>query len=176
MALINIVNIYEGEYGKYYLIDGCKYDINFPIAWAINHKFNPQKNKYSGPKDCINCLSNGSVNNVFVHYCFSCMRVYNGERGGLIFKAINESDESMWKRLPYMQGIKKTEIGTKYSYDKYIELLYVSDISDDDNITEESLILSDNESEKDINNEKWLEEEEEYFKHHNDLLDRLDRL
>lgn len=171
MALINTINIYQGEYGKYYLIDGYKYDIHFPIAWAIDHKINPDKlNKKTGPKECVNCFSHGSINNVFVHYCFYCMSVYNGERGGFIFKAIYESDENMWKYLPYMNGIKKTEIGTNY-YNISSDISYISDISDDDDITVESLIISDNGSETD--NEKWLEEEEQYFKKQEELLNKF---
>ena len=115
MELISSLNIYQGDYGKYYILDGEKYDIHFPLFWALTHKLKNEKEQiYSGPKDCNNCKKYGSVNNVFVKYCNQCCDLYDGERG---INPENIFDEyasiDMWLDLPYMRGVYYNNIGYK---------------------------------------------------------------
>jgi hypothetical protein len=67
---------------NYYLLDGFRYHMNFPIAWAVNHKsWDLNSNEKSGPRHCANCLKFGLVNGAFLWYCLNCMRfTYKGNR------------------------------------------------------------------------------------------------
>jgi hypothetical protein len=67
---------------RFYLLDGFRYHLNFPLAWAMNHK-NWEKNPdvYSGPKMCSSCRTTGCLNDVFVCYCFNCQKlIYKSKR------------------------------------------------------------------------------------------------
>lgn len=77
------------ENGKtFYIVDGYKYDSEFPLKWALNHLSKPYEDPSgnifmngSGPKDCENCRAYGTKNGIFKEYCVSCLSyVYNGRR------------------------------------------------------------------------------------------------
>lgn len=98
------IEVYEGQ-GKYYVLDDIKYDIHFPITWALDHKLD------TGPKECGNCSSYGTINNVFVCYCANCYMLYEGRRGGQVLVADALNDDELWENLPYLKGVPKSKIG-----------------------------------------------------------------
>jgi len=98
------IEIFESQ-GKYYVLDGIKYDIHFPLAWAVDHK------QDTGPKVCGNCSSYGKINNVFVCYCANCYMMYEGRRGGQVMVADHLDEESLWDELFYLRGVSKSKIG-----------------------------------------------------------------
>ena len=123
MASFNTPNIQLGEQGYFYEVNGCKYTGTFPYEWATNHLPNPVCEEYgSGPKDCANCSDKGTINDVFVGYCFNCLNdIYNGEhaekRNG-VYYAEEATDEELWEACPYMRGIYRAQIGDKkYEYE-----------------------------------------------------------
>jgi hypothetical protein len=130
---INSIHICKGNQGKFYVLDGIKYDINFPLVWALDHHnyeqyYDEETNETyingSGPNECDNCNEHGDVNGVFVGYCSSCLEhVYHGKRGdysvspGLpIIGWISNS--CLWKKYPYMTGVKFEEIGHNIEIDE----------------------------------------------------------
>ena len=123
---IKTIKIYQGAQGKYYKVKGIKYDINFPLKWALNHKTFPMENyddDASGPRDCGNCEAYGTIRGVFVGYCCNCIRnysEYNMSRGVLYAPGLDIAslkNEDMWRRLPYMNGVKKSMIGDEEGAD-----------------------------------------------------------
>jgi hypothetical protein len=116
---LSSIPIFQGNQGNYYVVDGYKYDIHFPLVWALDHKCTP--NEYqngSGPKDCSNCFEYGSINNVFVGYCSNCLRdVYDYKRGNHPIDPaapINIlSERELWIQFSYMNDVKISEIGDK---------------------------------------------------------------
>jgi hypothetical protein len=135
---INSIHICKGNQGKFYVLDGIKYDINFPLVWALDHHnyepyYDEETNQTyingSGPNECDNCNEEGigSMNGVFIGYCSSCLEhVYHGKRGdysvcpGLSI-AIWLSDSYLWKKYPYMTGVKFEEIGHNIEEDEHKE-------------------------------------------------------
>lgn len=169
VAIVNCISIFENK-GKYYIIDGFKYDIHFPLAWALDHRnyepyFDEETNETyvngSGPKECNNCNAYGSINGVFVGYCTTCLQhVYNDKRGdhsiasGMSINTLCES--YLWKQCPYMDGVKISEIGYD-NYEKEIDYEvkpYIYD-SDDDDDSEFNCVYQH------INNNELIMEEEE---------------
>ena len=72
------ISIHTNEYGgKYYILNGIKYHISFPLSYALSHK------RGTGPEDCGNCAHFGSIssNKVFLGYCSNCSVSYDYERG-----------------------------------------------------------------------------------------------
>ena len=121
---VSSVPVFQGAQGKFYLVDGQKYHIRFPIDWAHNHTYgNKQWDDYDllrycpGPALCENCKTYGSIRGVFVGYCCNCLQnlADNGEpRGELVAMGLGIDylqDPDMWKKYPYMYGVKKTDIG-----------------------------------------------------------------
>lgn len=122
MSAINYITsvpLFNGTEGCYYIVDGYKYHPCFPIQWAMNHKtFRDGKNDLgSGPKDCRNCRSYGSIRGVFVGYCSNCLHYYldagiwRGVHLGMCFSATSLPNLTLWTTYPYMHGIPKEEIG-----------------------------------------------------------------
>ena len=108
----------QGRQGRYYVVEGQKYDEHFPQEWALNHlRYPTPYNDHdlgSGPKDCANCNRYGSINGVFIFYCSNCMTgVYLGEkkRGGFIYCSYDATEQELWEEFPYMNGVKFDEIG-----------------------------------------------------------------
>lgn len=155
------VPIFHGNQGKYYIVDGYKYDIHFPLAWALDHQshkpyYHAETNEtylnYSGPKECKNCLCYGSINNVFVGYCSNCLRdVYNDKRGdhsvaaGMPVSMLCEC--TLWKQYPYLNGVKISEMGDKIGDkiddeetiidDVFIEDEYLSEVNEEEEYDED---------------------------------------
>jgi hypothetical protein len=167
VAIVNCISIFESK-GKYYIIDGFKYDIHFPLAWALDHRnyepyFDEETNETyvngSGPKECNNCNAYGSINGVFVGYCTTCLQhVYNDKRGdhsiasGMSINTLCES--YLWKQCPYMDGVKISEIGYEIEQQTEEEEPYIY-YSDDDSDSEPPM---EEEDEEEIL-QKMLEEE-----------------
>jgi hypothetical protein len=109
------IPLIQGAQGKYYVVDGQKYDEHFPQVWALNHQACSSDyagRTVSGPKLCRNCRSYGSINGVFVFYCANCTKyVYNGERGGHILSSQDTTEGELWRQFPYMNCVTSDEIG-----------------------------------------------------------------
>lgn len=107
---VNSIGVFQGTQGKYYIVDGCKYDIHFPLAWALDHQTYPDDPDCgSGPKECYACLTRGSVNGVFVGYCENCLfHVYGQTEDNVSYES---AEAMMWAQHPYMCGVGLHEIG-----------------------------------------------------------------
>jgi hypothetical protein len=115
------VPIFQGQRGMYYIYDGIKYDIRFPLGWAMDHKtiYDHNFNQYfaSGPRQCDNCFCHGSINGVFVGYCTNCLKDFypDNSRGywhinpGSCVKL--STDQQFWAKYPYMTGVRLSDIG-----------------------------------------------------------------
>jgi hypothetical protein len=103
----------QGCQGKYYLINGEKYDQHFPYKWATNHLFHPFLHIGSGPQNCENCKKFGSILTVFVGYCMDChINIYEGSRPG-IKDAVKTSIYEFREKLPYMKDVRFVDIGDR---------------------------------------------------------------
>lgn len=118
--------VFQGTHGKFYVVDGVKYDVHFPIAWAVDHatvylicgeeEVSVHK---TGPKHCGNCKTCGSYNGVFISYCSNCVSVYNGLRGGQGCTSMCQPIDSDDRRdgrfcehcFPWMSGVNTNEVG-----------------------------------------------------------------
>ena len=124
MSVANFVTnvpVFEGVQGRFYLVDGEKYSVYFPIAWAHEHItfYNEEEQELgTGPKKCGNCKKYGSIRGVFVGYCSNCLENYHDSgywRGSLTappgssISMLEESD--MWSQYPYLSGVKKYSLG-----------------------------------------------------------------
>jgi hypothetical protein len=132
---VNSVPIFQGDQGKYYIVDGFKYDIHFPLAQALDHKmYTNHPNLGSGPKACENCASYGSVNGVFVGYCVNCLYgVYNQKGSHILCPELDE--KQMWEQYPYMNGVRASEIGdTQFNmyFDEYADEDLDDSLSEDE--------------------------------------------
>ena len=119
------IAVYQGAQSKFYIVDGEKYHIRFPMEWAHNH-FEFTIDGYvmgTGPKECGNCKVHGGIRGVFVGYCANCLSYYSNHtsdpRGECVMDAISielMSDEYMRRVYPYMYGTKKIDIGDDENY------------------------------------------------------------
>jgi hypothetical protein len=99
--------LYQGAQGKYYIVNGYKYDEHFPYEWAINHK------SVSGPEHCSTCRKYGTILTVFVGYCIDCRaNIYKGNRPG-INDAIKTPIKDFRMILPYMKDVCFVNIGDR---------------------------------------------------------------
>jgi hypothetical protein len=67
---VESIAVFQGAQGKFYLVNGYKYHIRFPMDWAHNHKAfrlvgEVEFNDGSGPEHCGNCAAYGSIRGVF---------------------------------------------------------------------------------------------------------------
>jgi hypothetical protein len=119
--IVDTVTVYQGAQCKYYIVNGKKYHLRFPMEWAHTHKtFIINGGEYehkSGPEDCGNCDLYGSNRGVFVGYCGNCLHNYietNEPRGRLVAPSLSvdmlENDD-IWLQYPYMYNVPKSEIG-----------------------------------------------------------------
>lgn len=110
------IEILNGTYGKYYVLDNVAYDIHFPLNWAL-HPEKTHDGFICGPSYCQNCLKYGSYNRVFIGYCVTCAAAYNYERGnGFIYcgeeiASKEYPDTSVWNT--YLYGVNQDQIGMK---------------------------------------------------------------
>ena len=118
--LVTTISVYEGAQGKYYVVNGIKYSVCFPIVWAHQHiTFYTKNNRgiKTGPLKCNNCAKHGSIRGVFVGYCSNCLRSYTDAghwRGCLVSPGVPLDcldDETLWAQYPYASCIPKTNIG-----------------------------------------------------------------
>jgi hypothetical protein len=114
------IPIIQGERGKFYIYQGFRYDIHFPISWAMEHW--PLNDCHlSGPEECENCRIYGSFNGVFVGYCSNCLRMYEDKRGnheicrGAAIYQMNDVELAL--RYPYMARVSLTQIGDRHYND-----------------------------------------------------------
>lgn len=119
--IVDTVTVYQGAQCKYYIVNGKKYHLRFPMEWAHTHKtfiINGGEYEYkSGPEYCGNCDLYGSIRGVFVGYCGNCLQNYietNEPRGRLVAPSLSvdmlENDD-IWLQYPYMYNVPKSEIG-----------------------------------------------------------------
>jgi hypothetical protein len=125
MSAINYITsipVFQGVQGKFYIVDGMKYHICFPIQWALRHKtFRVGKyHQTTGPVECGNCREYSSVRGVFIGYCANCLENYlksNDWRGNMWPQQIQSvdtlADRDMWNIYPWMFNVKISEIGDK---------------------------------------------------------------
>ena len=104
---IHRIPVYQGIRGKYYIIDGVKYDIHFPVQWTLTHKSG------SGPVYCKNCKESGSIRGVHVFYCANCRNdIYHGKRGKeTIYDPKKLNQFQMEKFFSYLKGVSIHLIG-----------------------------------------------------------------
>jgi len=77
----NVKIIKNTRGGKYYTFNGQKYDIHFPLLWAIDD-YEEDKNGIYGTFNCARCEDNGKINGVYIGYCKKCAEQrYNFTRG-----------------------------------------------------------------------------------------------
>ena len=108
------------ENGKaFYIIYGYKYDIEFPLKWALNHLGKPYEDESgnifingSGPSDCENCRNYGSENGIFREYCTTCqMCIYNGQR---YIPKFTSRSEDITEEIPYSSDMEIDEEEDEY--------------------------------------------------------------
>jgi len=144
------VPVFEGVQGRFYLVDGEKYSVYFPIAWAHEHItfYNEEEQELgTGPKKCGNCKKYGSIRGVFVGYCSNCLENYHDSgywRGSLTappgssITMLEESD--MWSQYPYLSGVKKYSLGDEEegveAEDENHEDDDTTDVDEDDDSTD----------------------------------------
>jgi hypothetical protein len=105
--------LFQGHQGKYYIVNGKKYDEHFPYEWATNHLSHPSKHIGTGPLNCENCRKYGSILTVFVGYCMDChTHIYKGARPG-ITDALKTTITEFWVCLPYMKDVRFINIGDR---------------------------------------------------------------
>ena len=117
------IPLFQGEYGAFYIVEGQKYDVHFPLAWALDHKsYHLLDNVISGPKHCIHCRSFGSINGVFIGYCSNCLvHIYNNNERGKHISGMPDSLHQMrmsdvWRKYPYLEGVNRSDIGDHVKY------------------------------------------------------------
>jgi hypothetical protein len=151
--------------GQYYILEGQKFDINFPIKWAVENLNENDENDendeniYVGPFHCMNCAIVGAINNVFVGYCSNCaLYKYNYSRGNgfndigveqivdFLGEELNPQN-SIWNT--YMENVQQDQIG--------LNIVIIEDEEEDEEGEEEEL---DNIT--DVEKEEEEEEEEDY--------------
>jgi hypothetical protein len=99
---------------KYYLVDGVKYHMRFPLEWALNHlRFHNTRNVISpivtGPKGCPNCAYFGLHDGMFMGYCLNCLTQYElfgSPRGCSKPKSAkyDSTNDILHEMYPYMIG------------------------------------------------------------------------
>ena len=139
---VTTVPVFEGVQGRFYLVDGEKYSVYFPIAWAHQHItfYNEEEEELdSGPKNCGNCKKYGSIRGVFVGYCSNCLENYHDSgywRGSLTappgssITMLKERD--MWSQYPYLSGVKKYSLGDEEGVEAEDEEHEEDDLTDVD--------------------------------------------
>ena len=119
------IEIFDNSLGsQYYILGGHRFDINFPIKWAVENL-----NEYDGetallrhgPVHCGNCAAFGAINNVFVGYCANCaLYEYNYSRGnGFNSVGIEQIVDHLGEELnpqnsiwnTYMENVQQDQIG-----------------------------------------------------------------
>lgn len=198
---IDSIAVFQGAQGKFYLVNGKKYHIRFPIDWVHNHLsfrntgYDNEIIEMSGPEHCENCNTYGSIRGVFVGYCSNCLQNYadsNQPRGYLVWGGLNIeylNNEDIWNMYPYMYGVKKSEIGDEedaevtdegFDLEKLTEAILVAE---EVSTNQEVKIASDLERSNIKNDEYWegihcryfhdIEEEERKFEEETRLCENL---
>ena len=117
------VEIYEGITTKYYVIDGIKFHINFPIQWALDPlTLEDEDDTYlykTGPLDCLNCRINMTVRGIFIGYCSNCLYVCENagiNRGNNVYQGVLAclfDNDQMHERYPYMASCDINKISDR---------------------------------------------------------------
>lgn len=132
--------VFQGTHGKYYVVDGVKYDIHFPVAWATDHwnyeasrdyeLFDNDEDyaKLTGPLHCNNCQHYASFRGVVVAYCSNCVYAYGGLRGSISHvhgsmrsscMVCTTSNAFCEMCHPWMAGVSPTEVGDESEEDLF---------------------------------------------------------
>ena len=119
------IEIFDNSLGsQYYILVGHRFDINFPIKWAVENlnEYHEENDLVgNGPVHCTNCATFGVINNIFVGYCSNCaLHKYNYSRGNG-FNAVGveqivdhlgeelNPQNSIWNT--YMENVQQDQIG-----------------------------------------------------------------
>ena len=112
---ITTIEIFNNSLGRH------RFDINFPIKWAVENLNEYDENELVGPIHCTNCAAYGAINNVFVGYCSNCaLHKYNYSRGNGfnavgVEQIVDHLDQelnpqnSIWNT--YMKNVEQDQIG-----------------------------------------------------------------
>ena len=169
-TLIATIEIFDNSLGsQYYILGGHRFDINFPIKWAVENL-----NEYDGetallrhgPVHCGNCATFGAINNVFVGYCSNCaLYEYNYSRGNG-FNAVGveqivdhlgeelNPQNSIWNT--YMENVQQDQIGVNI-------VIIEGDGQEEEPVqVEPEQDLTDVEEEEEEEEEEDEDEEEDY--------------
>lgn len=164
------IEIFDNSLGsQYYILGGHRFDINFPIKWAVENL-----NEYDGetallrhgPVHCGNCATFGAINNVFVGYCSNCaLYEYNYSRGNG-FNAVGveqivdhlgeelNPQNSIWNT--YMENVQQDQIGVNI-------VIIEGDGQEEEPVqVEPEQDLTDVEEEEEEEEEEDEDEEEDY--------------
>lgn len=137
ISYVNSAAIIKGKQGMYYVLDGEKYDIHFPLEWACSQIPLPEcPESIPGPKYCEDCKLYGSIHGVFVAYCPNCAyNIFDGVREGILGSA--QTAREALHSLSYMEGVSLSEIGEEevveieetecHDDDYYADLFYPND-------------------------------------------------
>jgi hypothetical protein len=99
---------------KTYRYGGKTYISSFPKEW-LRHL------PGTGPVMCENCQYHGSYNGVFIGYCTTCSREYNGERGNGFDNHFRETDPKAVNSATqtYLKEVRLSEIILSDFYDDF---------------------------------------------------------
>ncbi len=112
IAHVNQIIVYDHVYE----LHGIKYHLNFPIAWALDHKvfqLNDGRFHGTGPLNCETCRTHMTIHDGFIGYCWNCLPFYyhsallnRGDnfclKPGLY--ARQQGPITLLKTFPYMSG------------------------------------------------------------------------
>lgn len=111
--------IEQGKQGEFYVLNGIKYYVRFPMDWALDHNPTEQTAK-CGPEFCEDCQTQGFYRSVFVGYCGNCSACYEKPRGRAgfpprdgfwVYYQICDQEDLEKYHLSYMKGVPLSEIG-----------------------------------------------------------------
>ena len=166
---ITTIEIFNNSLGsQYYILGGHRFDINFPIKWAVENL-----NEYDGetallrhgPVHCGNCATFGAINNVFVGYCANCaLYEYNYSRGnGFNAVGIEQIVDHLGEELNpqnniwnmYMENVQQDQIG--------VNIVIIEGDGQGDGQEEEPVQVEPEQDLTDVEEDEEEEEEEEDY-------------
>jgi hypothetical protein len=130
------ITVHNGIQGQYYTINGpngynmnkyslleegdnsaaekVKFDIHFPVEWALNPKTNPEfPNVMTGPTFCLNCYTHCCYRGVFIAYCSNCANFLLQDPSLCIIEGETYKNitQEQLQKITYMKNVLLEEIG-----------------------------------------------------------------
>jgi hypothetical protein len=136
---------------NYYIHNGQKYHLQFPIGWALDHrgfvKTNDDSTVYeafcSGPKGCYNCRGFMQMNDIFIGYCSNCLYWYEqiglnrGKYCAIRFPVWEMSEKVIEHVYPYMNGFQRQSLSEGYgNFQTKVDLIDGEIIEEEENAIE----------------------------------------